>query len=246
MKMCPGLVSGCRIEIILESRERALGDGIGTYAGGGTPVTTYQVNDPVIIMMSHMLTDNSERVLNEESVENGLEYSYERVFTTANPLSQGTVNIQMKKAVSMANKAFAIPVLTSDYADSTSEESFNSNAFYANWQWRIGSAFYPQQRVDSDFEGMYTVLNAYSKNTTSGWWSSYLEYDTYKEATSVVGAGFETESALNLSGVPVNNSATCTLNATLASGEDTARTWLCFLEYTAVAKSFLTNVQVKI
>jgi hypothetical protein len=108
-KMPPGLLSGARIEITLEEFGRAFGAAVG-----GHNATTYVVDNPIIVCLAHELNDNSQRVLNEESVENGLEYTYTRVFTTVEPTAASSVNIQIKKAVAQGLRAFAVPVASSD------------------------------------------------------------------------------------------------------------------------------------
>ena len=239
MKMPPGLLSGARIEISLENFGRAFDAAFNAQAG-----TSYVVNDPIITCMAHELTDSSQRVLNEESVENGLEYTYTRVFTAAEASASDTINIQVKKAVSQGLRAFAAPIPTATL-NAQGPDSFISNINgYSNWQYRIGSNFYPQQRVDSTVEGYYTTLNIYNKNDTDGWFSNDLSYDEYLEDFSIMGAGFETDSRLNLTGVPINNSATLELQTNVTAAEEYK--WFVFLEYVAVARSFLTNVDVKI
>lgn len=239
MKMPPGLMSGARIEIVLESFLRAFGPSVGTGAG-----TTYTITNPIITCLAHELSDNSQRVLNEESVENGLEYTYTRVFTAVEPSASNTLNIQVKKAVSQGRKAFAIAPLTAS-VNTQVNDSFDSGLVYSRYQYRIGSSFYPQQRIDTRTEGFYTTLNMYDKPSTSAWYNQAITYDEYAGAKNILGAGFETDSRLNLSGVPINNSQTLELQATVAAGA-ASYTWYVFLEYVAVARSFLTNVEVKI
>ena len=242
MKMPPGLVSGARIEITLESFGRAF-----SANQGSDDSKTYTVTNPIIVMMSHELGDNSQRVLNEESTESGLEYTYPRVFTTLEPSSSNTVNIQIKKAVAQANRVFAVPILSSG-ATSQAADSFNSSLVYTRYQYRVGSLFYPQQRIDTRVEGFMTTLNSYGKLTNMGWYSPHLTYDQYVDSENgrtILGVGLMKDDKINISGVPINNSATLELQATVAAG-GVQRNWYVFMEYTACAKSFLTNVEVKI
>ena len=245
-KMPPGLLSGARIEITLEEFGRAFGAAVG-----GHNATTYFVNNPIIVCLAHELNDNSQRVLNEESVENGLEYTYTRVFTTVEPTAASSVNIQIKKAVAQGLRAFAVPVSSDDVNTQNSSQSFIATLPYSRYQYRIGSAFYPQQRVDTTAEGYWTTLNLYNKSPCSSWYSSSLSFDEYStDAVStgpnhIMGAGFETDQRLNLTGVPINNSATLTLEATTPLPAQ-VHNWYVFLEYVSVARSYLTNVEVKI
>jgi hypothetical protein len=249
MKMPPGLLSGARIEITLESFLRAFGAQVGPTVLS----TSYTITNPVIVCQTHELSDNSQAVLNDESADNGLEYTYTRVFTSKEPTANTTINHQIKKAVSQATRAFAVAIDSDEEEKLTSTQAFSSNIPFtdnsSSWQWRIGSNYYPQQRVDTLSEGYWTTNGIYSKNVDSGWFSNSLSYDEYAAVTgqignTIFGGSFETDSRLNVSGVPINNSATLTLEATTAAA--TTYTWYVFLEYIAVARSFLTNVEVKI
>lgn len=237
MKMPPALCSGSRIEITLEKFGRAFNPAVGSH-----DATTYTVSNPVITTLAHELSDNSEMVLNEESVENGLEYTYNRVFTDKQPLTSGTVNIQVKKAVSQGLRAFSVPLVTTDLTLQSTVAAYTSPVGFNSYQYRIGSQYYPQQKVDSPVEGFWTTMNLYNKSPQSSWFSSSLSFDEYL-TTTVMGAGFETDQRLNLTGVPINNSATLALEAEVNPG---AYTWMTFFEYVAVARCFLTNVEVKI
>lgn len=246
MKMPPGLLSGSRIEITLEEFGRAFGAGLLGHAA-----TTYTVTNPIIVCLAHELGDNSQDVLNEESIETGLEYTYTRVFTTVEPTSSTSVNIQVKKAVAQGLRAFAVPVLATTVASQASSASFTSNLNYTRYQFRVGSAFYPQQRVDTHAEGFWTTMNLYNKSACSSWFSSTLSFDEYDNdaldvgPNLIMGAGFEQDQRLNLTGVPINNSATMTLEATTVTPSGIYN-WFVFLEYVAVAKCYLTNVELKI
>lgn len=241
MKMPPGLLSGARIEITLESFARAFSSDVGASAA-----TTYTVENPIIICMSHELNDNSQSVLNETSVENGLEYTYCRAFTAVQPSNSNNVNIQIKKAVSQGLRAFAVPIKSTSY-ENRAEDAFWSDLSFNNYQYRVGSNFFPQQRIDSAIEGYLTTTSIYNKGRVSDWNPPALNFDEYAGAAPnyIQGAGFETDSAINLSGIPINNSATCTIESTVNAGGNEYR-WMVFLEYVAVARSYLTNVEVKI
>lgn len=246
MKMPPGLISGARIEITTEAFVRAFGDDVGTHDNS----TTYTITNPIIVCLAHELGDNSQRILNEVSVDNGLEYTYTRAFTTVEPTASTSPNIQIKKAVSQGLRAFAVPVLSTSVNDRTVTDSFTSPLAYTRYQFRIGSQFYPQQQIDSSQEGYWTTMNVYNKSPMSSWYSSSLSFDEYSTTDGNVGpnliqgASFESDQRLNLAGVPINNSSTLTLESTVPGG--TEHSWFIFLEYVCVSRSFLTNVEVKI
>ena len=237
MKLPPGLISGSRIEIVLAQPGRVFGEAVG-----GPAATTYTITDPYIEMMSHELSDNSQRVLNEEAVSSGLEFAYTRVFGVRETSGASTVNFQIKKAVAQGLRAFCMPILATD--DSTEgKNSFTGNLEYQKYQYRVGSMYFPQQKVEGREEGFYVSQSMYNKHRTSGWYSNVLSMDTYKELQPIMGAGLERDATLNLAGIPINNSNTLTLEATTAAA--TNYNYYLFLEYVAVARSFISNVEVK-
>ena len=247
MKLAPGALSGARIEIVLEDTFRAIGPGINSAnveAVNGVPITSYTVSNPFIECLSHELTDNSQRVLNQESVSNGLEYTFNRLYTTVETSSQRNINIQVKKAVSQGLKAFCIPILAND-AVGQNAESFSSSLGYINYNFRVGSRFHPQQKVDTVEEGYYVTQNIYNKHKTAGWYSNNMTVDDYKALQPVMGASLETDQALNLSGVPINNSNTLEFTAFVPE-PGAAVNYYVFFEYVAVARSYLTNTLLKI
>jgi hypothetical protein len=89
------MLSGARVEIQLESVGRAL-------HRTGTSPTAYQVDKATLVMMEHTLNDSTLKVLTEESANNGLEYVYDRVFTSPETSANAVFNNQIKKAVSQA------------------------------------------------------------------------------------------------------------------------------------------------
>ena len=245
MKIPASLLSGARIEIVLESSARALGN-------TGTTSQEYLVSNPVILMKHHELNDQTQKILNEESANNGLEYTYTRVFSTREAnVSTTSLNIQVKKAVSQSLRAFTVPVLTASVANGDADSLSTDGAkVYSQYQYRIGSQFYPQQKVVSQKEGYFVSLDAMGDRNRNSYQTSgnvsYAEYDnsTGTGAFNVMAAGFETNQLLNLSGVPINNSNTLELQATVDGGGNTD--YFTFMEYVCVARAFLTNVSVKL
>jgi hypothetical protein len=246
MKLAPGGLSGARIEIVLEETARAIGPGINVVPDvESAPITSYTVTNPFIECLSHELTDNTQRVLNQESVANGLEYTFNRLYTTVETSSQTNINIQIKKAVSQGLKAFCIPILATD-ATGADSESFSSSRTYLNYNYRVGSRFHPQQKVDTPEEGYYITQNIYNKHKTAGWYSNNMTVDNYKDLQPIMGASLETDAALNLAGVPINNSNTLELAATVVNAGGDAVNYYVFFEYVAVMRSYLTNSLLKI
>jgi hypothetical protein len=251
MKMPNGLISGARIEITLEAYERAFGAPQG---GMVSSSQGYTITDPEIVCLQHSLSDNSQRVLNEESADNGLEYTYTRVFTSVDQLTAETQNIQIKKAVSQGLRCIGCSI-TSSNLEALAANSFYGDNKYTLLQYRIGSEFYPQQKMSSEVEIYNHSMNTYNKQPASSWWSTNYSIDEYFDPAEVdpevcfnmvVGSSFESDQRLNLSGVPINNSATLSIDSRTVSDGGVPFTFYNFLEYVAVATAYMSNVDLKI
>jgi hypothetical protein len=249
MKIPSGLSSGMRIEITLEAAARAL-----HFTTAGGTVVTYTVSDPVIYMMSHSLNDPTQAALMKNSAETGLEYTFPSYFNTPESVgASATVNIQVKKAVAQATSVFAGLYDNADAQDEA-EDSFASigGTALTNFQYRVGASYYPQQVVQDTTEAWYVSLSAFNKNRDIQTFPANVDQDMY-EATGnganglgkfVLATALETDSLLNLSGVPLNNSNVLELRATTSFGS--AHTYHLFLEYISVSRTFINKSSIKI
>jgi len=256
MKMPASLISGARIELTLASANRALQryDPVAVDSGSGTNIQ-FQVRDAQLIMLCHELNSNTARVLNSESASNGLEYTYTRSFVTNIPTTQTSVNIQVKKAVSQGLRVFTLPVPTATIND-VAVDSFKSRSSLllsnptgkANFSYRVGSNFYPQQKITSKEENLYVTYDCFGKNQDCESKGTSVTKDEHENEILVLGVSLESDSRLNLSGTPINNSNSLELEAQFTSeaGEGSGTNYITALEYVSVARCFLTNVSVKI
>ena len=236
MKMPASLLSGARVELTLEKVGRAFTRQAGTVNVG----TTYTISDPQIIMMSHELNDMTQRTLNEVSATDGLEYTYPRTFVNLSTSSTNRTNIQVKKAVSQATRVWAISCEDAD-KENIQAPSFDSSQVigFDKYQYRVGALFYPQQKVESLPEAQYVSQDAFGSK------KSVIGVEDYATTDRVLAASLELDAALNLSGIPINNSST--LEVTLEyTGVSSAHTHYVSMDYIAVSRSFLTNVSVKV
>jgi len=212
MKIPSGLSSGMRIEITLETAERA----IRFETGGGT-VVTYTVSDPVIYMMSHSLNDPTQAALMKNSAETGLEYTFPSYFNTPESVgASATVNIQVKKAVSQATSVFA-GLYDNNSAQVEAKDSFASvsGSLLTNFQYRVGANYYPQQVVQDTTEAWYVSSGAFNKNRDIQTFPANVDQNQYNTGGNltptsegedglgkfILATALETDSLLNLSGV---------------------------------------------
>lgn len=138
-----------------------------------TPLTSYVINQPEIAMCSIQLTDAIQRTLNEFSSINGLEIVYADYDRTSTPLSGLTVPIytEVRKSASRALAAFGRVVRNTP--DTYAYDGFASAAdvFWNNYQWQLGSLYFPQQRVESRetvpelrHDGLLTMMYSYTED----------------------------------------------------------------------------------
>jgi hypothetical protein len=128
---------------------------------GTAPLTTFTVANPFFQLCSVQLTDSIQRHLNEYSATNGLEIVYADWDRTSLTFTGQSVPLytEVRKSASRALAAFSVVV-----PQSTST-SYLINSFAAfpganweNYQFQLGSLYFPQQRVE--FKGVSAGTNS--------------------------------------------------------------------------------------
>lgn len=246
--MPAGLASGLRIEITLESASRSL----QLVSAGGT-VVTYTINNPVILCESSTLSDPVQALLLENSAKTGLEYTYPSYHDTEIALGTNTaINETVQKAVSQATRVFTTVYDTSG-ANNVNDElrdgffSIPSSEF-TNYQYRVGSNYYPQQPVDSVTEALYVANSTFDRNRDVYRGTSQIALADFQTLGDfIMAVPLESDSRLNLSGLNLNSSSVLNLESTLgASAGGTNRDAVIFLEYVSVSKTHINRTEVKI
>lgn len=239
-KIPPHLLSGARIELQLESFGRAL------VSGGAT--TGYNITNPQIVLMEHTLNDNSLKVLTEESANNGLEYVYDRVFTTVESTPNQVLSTQVRKAVSQATSVFCAVHLTTGQSDVAADSFLSAdnagNGHFGSFTYRLGSNYFPHQVVDERKEA-FNISRMSMKNEPVGAVST-VTFDNWNTQLLQVGVQLKTDSDISSSGLAVNNSATVELQYDAGAALVGGRTYYIFMVYTALARSFLSQSSIKI
>jgi len=128
-------------------------------------LTQYTINAPEFVLCSVQLSDAVQRALNEYSATNGLEIVYADYDLTTAPVSgtsegtQTSIYTEVRKSASRALAAYAR--ITPVYSKYEIERSADSNASAINfaedvrngqrgwcdYQWQLGSLYFPQQKV---------------------------------------------------------------------------------------------------
>lgn len=267
-QLCPSMIAaGLRIEFYLADFPQAITvvkkpDSIGEVcppvaAVAAAADAVYEIKNLQILTDTVTLNDAAMKQLNMTSAQNGLEYVYNGHFTQRYIANTSTVEIQCSKAVSRALFASAV-----HYRKQQQWIEFNMVGRPAarahTWtqhQWRLGSQYFPHQRIESKSTAAYSKLYyniLYSTDTLNK--NMQIDYQYKRDVLQPSGplpvvATFERSNLLRFSGVPINNSRTLSL-----SGEidvDNARATkdgqvLLFLEYVMLSKAFLNNIVVSV
>jgi hypothetical protein len=260
-KIPPQLMSGLHMEIIWEEAKIAL-----IQTGVGADFTGYQINDLAVMTDNVCMTDDIQKTINQQSANAGLEYAYPRVFTAQNVVPGTACNAQIRKAVSQASIAWSISLSTDNNV--ITADSMQGIAWDAQvWQYRLGALYFPQQQIQDNATAAVNGIESYAQAMEV---FDKLKHPYCEPAVApaqflaristpgvlgtnpaswgglgIAAVSLEKDAALNMSGLPVNNSRVLELNATFANTVAT-RVVVTFLEYMAVARSFVDNTSVGI
>ena len=234
-----GLASGVRVEITLAQPSRVL----HRSAGPGTGLT-YSISDPEMLLMLHDLNDTTQGVLMSESANNGLEYTFPSYFSTTLNTVQTSVNEQVKKAVSQCTRVFPT-IFDVSGVNSVSLETKDGFATVSsdqlvNFQYRVGSSYYPQNLVGDEIEAWYIANSTFCQQASV----NFAEYSTGSKI--LLGVPLQTHDKLNLSGLPINNSSVLELRLNLRNGAGLSRELVLIMEYITVARTFVNKTDIKI
>jgi hypothetical protein len=171
------LMSGLRIEIgwaqpstafILHSLQGIIG--VDTTNGQTYPCNLNEVNDTVapgrltqfdsftvknayFNLCSIQLSDSIQRALNEQSAVNGLEIVYSDYERTQQAMSnlESNIHLEVRKSCSRALKAFARVQLKDKRRPASRSDSYRAEVGFpfTEYQWQLGSLYFPQQPVKS-------------------------------------------------------------------------------------------------
>lgn len=238
VKLPPQLLSGARMELVLEDTSTAVITPLG--ASG------YKMLNPEISLSEHSLGDNALKVLAEESANNGLEITYDRVFVASE--SNGTVsqfNTQIKKAVSQCTSIIAEPKNTT-LLNAPNFDSFLSvpgSTEFSKYQFRLASSYFPNQEVDDIREAWYYASKICDRHKMA----SFATYATYTGLGDFhVATQIKSDDEITSSGLPINNSASLAVNIETNVASTTPKTYFLYMTYTALARCFISQVSVKI
>lgn len=246
----PQLASGLHIEIVFENTSTAFYKPPAL----GLPITDYDVENIHFLLDTVELSDETQKTLNMESADNGLEWVTPRIYTTITsvPIGQSQLSVQVRKSCSQATMAYSVLQNTAFLTDGTQDsmQSIGINE-HNTWQYRIGSLFFPQQPVVENKGSYFAAPTSY--------FEALYAFDKPKHPyneCNVSSRKFITDSSifamtasknddLYLSGLPINNSRVLEFNLTTSS-EAYDRRLTSYLEYIQIVKCFTDNTSVAI
>lgn len=241
----PQLASGLHIEIVFEDFRTTL---IGQNQGAS--ITGYEVQNIQFMLDSTEMTDDVQKTINMESADNGIEYAYERIYTNISqqPSEQTTVSVQIRKAVSQACFATSIVIDSAGAVDITKDPLAAVQNDTKNWQYRLGSLYFPNQRIeDPDIDGTesYIIAQQTYDKLQNPYCESGVSLYNFNLSLGIMASSFEKNTSLNMSGLPINNSRVLELQAEFDTFTG-SREIVTFLQYCSVARTFIDNVAVAI
>jgi hypothetical protein len=238
----PQLASGLHFEFVLEDFRTAL-------LGLTGAITGYDIEGLYFNLDCVDMTDDVQRTINMESAQDGLEYTYERVFTSVSqlPSNQLAISQQVRKAVSQAAFATTLTISQADRINIAKDPLSCVPFNYTSFQYRLGALYFPNQEIQDAADGVEAFVIAqetYDKLKHPYSEGTMTIYD-FKNKHGVLSASFEKDTNLNVSGLPINNSRVLELNATYAAVAEPLEV-ITFLTYTCVSRSYIDNTALSV
>lgn len=240
-KLLPANVSsGLRIEITWENINTAL-----LRADGAVNATGYIIDQIEFRTESVTLADSAMAILNRESSTNGLELTYDRIYTTSkNTGTASSENIEVRKAVSLAKNAFCVTLPTLNRVDQALDSFLSDEWDFVSSDFRLGNQYFSFQPIENLEESYFNYQKCWNKIKLYMAEMNTSLADFKDGGMAMIIASLETDDSLNLTGLPVNSSRILECRFERATNNDVKS--YVFLCYTALARASLTNTSVKI
>lgn len=240
------LTSGSLIRLRLAPAARALERLSGTE---DIKTATYTISNPRIVCDSLSLSPVVQKNLMEQSqAGGGLDYTYETVYyQPGNPLTNKNFNLQVNKAVSRCQKLYWAPQLApATVPDSVLKNNLGTSLCkISQLDYRLGDMFFPQRVIDVNtpaskngaelYENTLQSIHRMKTNVDAPCVDKF-QFLVSGNAADNTGKNvhcqsFEMSSALEYSGLAINNSRT--LEARINFEDEVARqitAWICYLK----------------
>lgn len=240
----PQIASGLHIEFAIESVARIFKDPAGYFGVN----SVLELQDISLSLDTVNLTDETAKIVNAESSMSGLEYSYTRYHNVNSIYAAGTssINLQISKAVSQATQIFTILQNNTNSNLSTVDSLISDSFKVQSWNYRLGSTYYPHQSVIENLNSTYNGNQSYILAMSSfeklkmPFQESSVTLNKFSNSLSIFSVDLQRSQALQVSGLPINNSRILELNLTRdATGDLTNKLEVnAFLAYISVCKAY--------
>ena len=245
-----GLASGLRFEFTLQNPNRAF---YTSSVDIDNSSITYEIDSPEMLLQLSDMNDPVQSALFNQSAKTGLEYNFPSFFSSkVSNAGQTRINEQLKKAVSQANKCFAV-VLPKVVADPEKDyENIHTSGFnstdantIASFNWRLGSQYYPLQALTKP-STYWAVANAcFNRLRSMEWAPNQVDYQDFNiGGKCILSTTLDMSDRINLSGSKINNSSVLELRMELKT--DGPVDIILFLQFTAEVRTSGSRSVLKI
>ena len=217
------LVSGALLRLQLETPAVAL-ESLGTNATGAVSYTLY---NPRVVMDSMALAPVVQKNLMEQSQASGLDFTYETVYyQSGNPGTSTNFNLQINKAVSRCQRLYWSSHSQTTPSSSNIDSLGTTQANCHQLDYRLGDLYFPQRVISvtgavskTGAELYQNSLQSVGKMRTSSDPCSITKSEFLTSGVTLAANSsnsgrcvhvqtFEQSSALEYSGLAINNSRT--------------------------------------
>lgn len=256
----PNFLAGAKLELKFASA-----DVVFTEQAGGP---TFKIEPSVVLDSAKVYDSVAAQLLDQQSdvARSGLQFTYSTWFNNSSATATSQINVDVQQSASITQKVICALRRSADIAGGdnvATRDSFQTEAALADYQWRLGSTYYPQARVQlgpsQQSEAYMQTLIAwdsapcqYQGHKSEGNCAITLQefqkaYATDKDSTNQGSAHYATTLeksgvGLTLTGEPTNNSRSLNFSATCANA--VGRDVQIFLMYTRIANIMGQNLVV--
>ena len=240
----PNHLAGAKLELELESAAIA-------YAAAASSVPAGF--EFTLMLDSAQIYDAVEKQLMDEQADvagSGLQFTYSTWFNSYNTFAGTGVNFDVQQSASLTQKAVAVIRATADLE--AGKDSFLPSSTATQFQWRLGSQYFPQQIVTlpSDTTGQqeaYAISqqawqdfpHQFQGKLVGGVAVSYTGFQAAGRVPCYATTLEKSASGLQLSGEPTNNSRLLNLNMSKSAVSDQVD---IYLQYVRVANVLGANL----
>lgn len=240
------MAGGLRVEIDLNSLSQ-----IFKTEGGlnQDPPTSYSITDIYFNLSSATLMDSAAASINTVAQSKSLEYLYSDVFTNRSNVgsTSTSINIDINKSVAFCEKAATYIVLDAQ-RNNIDSDGLVCNYYDGSWSYRLGSSYYPSnQRIDNiaiAYDNQMAVMKKKDKCGKGG--NLLVSLNLFSAQNGSFSVSLETDTALNLSAMPITSSRVLRLDVDLYDAIGQNAVVFTYLTHLVSARTTLTTSRIDI